>query len=188
MPTKRMVKASDIVRDIRFGHTNEELMEKYRFTRAGLQSVFKQLVDLRAVSRSELYGRIPSQTEGPSEDEIRVQSLRKAPRHLALFPIPIYDGKNPKISGMLKDITQDGVGITEIETRVGETRTFVILGDEFVAVEFETFAFDAVCRWIKTSDEEEGYAAGFEITSISPRDGDQLGKLLQSLTFYTPEK
>jgi hypothetical protein len=187
MPTKRIVKASDIVKDIRSGLTDGELMDKYRFTHTGLQSVLTQLLDLKAMSRSELYGRVPSEPEVLDEEEIRVQNLRRAPRHLALFPIPIYDGKNPKISGTLKDVTEHGVGISGIETTVGETRTFVILGDEFVAVEFETFAFDSVCRWINTGDDEDAYSAGFEITSISERDREQLGKLLQSLTFFAPK-
>jgi hypothetical protein len=183
MPSRRLVRADDIVRDIRSGLTDAELMAKHRFSAIGLQSVFKQLLDLKAITRTEVYGRLPRHREEAMGEDIEVQSLRKSPRHLALFPIPIYDGKNPKISGMLRDITEHGVGVTGLETSVGETRTLVVLGDEFVAVEFETFVFDAVCRWVQIGKGVDSYVAGFEITSLTDRDREQLSKLIQSLTF-----
>lgn len=182
MATTRVIKAQDIVKDIRVGMSDAELMAKYRFTQTGLQSVLRQLVDIMAITRAEIYERLATSMIATTED-VRVQSMRKLPRHPALFPIPIYDADRPEVSGMLRDVNELGVGITGIECSVAERRRFVILGDEFVAVAFDTFSFTAVCRWIRTGEEEHPYIAGFEITSIEAGDAEELRKLIQSLTF-----
>ncbi|MBI5571809.1 MAG: PilZ domain-containing protein [Desulfomonile tiedjei] len=182
MPTKRSIRAKDVVRDIRDGMTDAELTEKYKISRAELRFLFEKLVALKAIGRAEAHGRLPQEETRPSQNSIGVESLRALPRHLAPFPIPIYDGKDPKVVGTLKDIHEKGVGIAEIAATVGETRTFVVLGDEFVAIEFNTFAFDAICRWTNAGEEASPALAGFEITNISPRDMTELRKLIRSLT------
>ncbi len=187
MPKTRVVKAQDIVKDLRERLTDDELKAKYKFTSGVLQAVFKQLVAIKAVSRAEIFERMaPSEQDSAAED-VQIESLRKLPRHMALFPIPIYDGKNPKISGMLRDLNEKGVGVNGIDTTVGETRTFVVLGDEFVAVEFDTFSFDAVCRWVRIEEEGIPYISGFEITRINDSDFKELHKLIMSLTVCEPE-
>jgi hypothetical protein len=182
MPKIRAVKAQDIVKDIREGLTDYELKEKYKFTSGMLQEVFKQLVDIKAVGRAEIFERMAPPEQDPDADDVQIESLRKLPRHIALFPIPIYDGKNPKISGMLRDVNEKGVGVSGIETNVGDLRNFVVLGDEFVAVEFDTFSFEAVCRWVRIGDDESPYISGFEITKIDDKDLTELQNLIMSLT------
>jgi hypothetical protein len=187
MPTTRVVKAQDIVKDIRERLSDDELKAKYKFTSSVLQAVLKQLVDIRAISRAEIFERFTPSEKDSAEEDVQIASLRKLPRHMALFPIPIYDGKNPKISGMLRDLNEKGVGVSGIDTTTGETRTFVILGDEFVAVEFDTFSFDAVCRWVRIEDDGSPYISGFEITRIDDKDLTELHKLIMSLTVVEPD-
>lgn len=182
MPKTRVVKARDIVKDIRERLDNEELKAKYKLSSDLFQAVLLQLVAIKAVTRAEVFDRIvPSAADG-GDEEVKVESLRKLPRHIALFPIPIYDANNSKISGMLRDLNERGVGITGIETSVGENRKFVILGDEFVAVEFDRFTFDAVCRWVRIENDEGPYVSGFEITAIEDKDMQELKKLIMSLS------
>jgi hypothetical protein len=182
MPKTRLVKAQDIVKDIRERLNNEELQAKYSLTPGLLQAVLLQLVHIKAVSRAEVFDRIVPAGRDGEDGEVRVESLRRLPRHIALFPVPIYDAKDHKISGMLRDLNEKGVGVTGIETTVGETRTFVILGDEFVAVEFDTFTFQAMCRWVRIEDEEGPFASGFEMTHIEEKDLQELKKLVMSLS------
>jgi hypothetical protein len=182
MPKTRVVKAQEIVKDIRDRLNNEELKAKYGLTSGLLQAVLGQLVEIKAVSRAEIFDRIvPSEADG-GDNDVRVESLRRLPRHIALFPVPIYDAKDPKISGMLRDLNEKGVGISRIETSVGEHRRLMILGDEFVAVEFDTFTFEAVCRWVQIESEEGHNSSGFEITSIKEKDLQELKKLIMSLS------
>jgi hypothetical protein len=182
MPKTRLVKAQDIVKDIRDRLNNEELQAKYNLTPGLLQAVLRQLVNIKAVSRAEIFDRIVTADRDKEDEEVRVESLRRLPRHIALFPVPIFDAKDPKVSGMLRDLNEKGVGVTGIETNVGETRTFGILGDEFVAVEFDTFTFEAVCRWVRIESEEGPYASGFEIATIGEKDMQELKKLIMSLS------
>ncbi len=187
MPTKRSIRAKDVVRDIRDGRTDAELTDKYKISLAELRFLFKKLVALKAISRAEAHGRLPQEESRPSQDSIGVESLRALPRHAAPFPIPIYDGRNPQVVGTVKDIHEKGVGIAEIEATVGETRTFVVLGDEFVAIEFNTFSFDGICRWTSPGKEHHPALAGFEISHISARDMTELRKLIRSLTIDDPQ-
>ncbi len=182
MPKTHVVKAQDIVNDIREHLTDDELKAKYELTSSVLQAVFKQLVNIKAIGRGEIFERITPSSRDSAGEDVKVESLRKLPRHMALFPIPIYDGKDPKISGMLRDLTEKGVGVSGIETTLGETRHFVVFGDEFVAVEFDTFSFDAVCRWVRIEDEGSPCISGFQITSIDDNDLKELRKLIMSLT------
>jgi hypothetical protein len=188
MSRTRVVRAKDIVKDIRDRLTDDELKAKYKFGSGVLQSVLKQLVDIKAIGRAEIFERIDPSPQEPSDDDIQIETLRKLPRHVALFPIPIYDGKNPQISGMLRDVNEKGVGVIGIDTKVGEQRTFVVLGDEFVAVEFDTFSFEAVCRWVRIEDEGTPHVAGFEMIKIDAKDLAELQKLVMSLTLCASEK
>lgn len=186
MPKTRVVKAQDIVKDIRKRLNNEELKAKYTLTSNSLQAVLLQLVEIKAVTRAEIFDRIARSEPNGEDDEVKVESLRRLPRHVALFPVPIYDAKNPKLSGMLRDLNEKGVGVIGIETTVGEERTFAILGDEFVAVEFDTFTFKAVCRWVRIEDQDGPYTSGFEITAIEEKDLKELRKLVMSLSVSEP--
>ena len=54
MPTKRVIKARDLIRDIGDGMTDSELMEKYQLSSQGLQQIRKRLpesgrLDIKAI-------------------------------------------------------------------------------------------------------------------------------------------
>lgn len=75
---KREVKAKDVVKDLRLGLSDAELMEKYRLTSRGLLSLFKKLLDADAIKPEEIYGRSSSFDETVSL-EIPVPKPRPKP-------------------------------------------------------------------------------------------------------------
>ena len=56
---ERVVNAHNAVRDIRSGMSDADLMEKYRLSSKGLQSLFEQLVDAKVLKQRELDQRRP---------------------------------------------------------------------------------------------------------------------------------
>ncbi len=60
MSTKRTVKARDAVNDIRAGMTDSELMQKYGLSAKGLQRLFLKLLQVKAITQSELNRRLES--------------------------------------------------------------------------------------------------------------------------------
>ncbi|MDQ7782126.1 MAG: zinc ribbon domain-containing protein [Desulfomonilaceae bacterium] len=55
----RTVNAQEAARDVRSGVPDADLMEKYRLSAKGLQSLFRQLVDAEVVSQREIDARMP---------------------------------------------------------------------------------------------------------------------------------
>jgi transcription initiation factor IIE alpha subunit len=53
MTAKRTINAKEVVRDIRSHMTDEELMEKYRLSARGLQSVLKKLLESKLITQAE---------------------------------------------------------------------------------------------------------------------------------------
>jgi uncharacterized protein (DUF433 family) len=57
MSTKPKIRASDAANDIRSGMKDSELMEKYGLSAKGLHSLFLKLLEVRAITQSELNRR-----------------------------------------------------------------------------------------------------------------------------------
>jgi hypothetical protein len=56
---KRKITAKEVLRDIRFGLSDQDLMEKYTLSAQGLHSVFHKLVNAGAITQPELDDRVP---------------------------------------------------------------------------------------------------------------------------------
>ncbi len=170
MSEKRTIKATDIVKDIRDGMTHAELMNKYRLSSKGLRNALKKLGETRAVN-------LHANCEGSEgyDDTIIIEDLRKRVRKPAPSHMAIYERHNLGIQGIVRDITENGVGIKGITATVGELKTFLITPDEFV--EMDPFEFEAVCRWVLETPDGE-HASGFEITAIGENDLRELKKMI----------
>jgi hypothetical protein len=179
MAEKRTIKARDIVNDIRAGLTDHQLMEKYRLSFKGLQSIFKKLEDVKAIKPSELYGRIPSY-----EDTVNVGSLRKLPRNYLGLSLTIYVAKNPANRGIVEDITEKGVGVRGIQVIQNQTETLVVDADDLVGI--APVMFEATCRWFKKNAAGK-VSSGFEIISISDGDLQRLHQLIEQLALWSSE-
>jgi uncharacterized protein (DUF433 family) len=57
MPTKPKIKARDAIKDIRLGMTDSQLMEKYGLSAKGLQSLILKLLEVKAITPTEIEQR-----------------------------------------------------------------------------------------------------------------------------------
>ncbi len=177
---KLVVKAKDIVNDIRGGVTDRELMEKYNLSSKGLQSVFKKLVAAKAVRPAELYDRAPIL----DADTADVDSIREEIREFLEVNIPICELNAPENVGVISDISEKGVGVRGLRVKQGETKTLAVMADSFFSV--DPFSFDAVCRWVKKRRADGTVDAGFEITNISEEGATRLRKVIRLLNIGNP--
>jgi hypothetical protein len=106
----KVIKAKEIVNDVRSGLSDYQLMEKYGLSHKGLQGVFKKLVDAKAMKPSELYTRAPI----VADDTAHVENIRLELREFLEIRLPVRDLGDPTNTGVLSDISEDGVGIRGI--------------------------------------------------------------------------
>jgi hypothetical protein len=176
MSTKRKISAKEIVADIRSGVTNAQLMKKYQLSAHGLQGILEKLVNAEALLEIELAGReTPSAVTSVSSGS----SLRDAARSYVMFRLPVYDLDDLTVEGHVHDISETGLLVMGLEAKVGDNKSLLIQADEFADV--YPFTFDAVCRRVEKSEDEEEQTAAFEITSISEVGHVELRKLCQFL-------
>ena len=177
---RHIIKAKEIIADVRARMTEADLMEKYGVSRKGLQNAFRQLVLARAITAHELTSAcgLPYQSEEPL-------NLRQAPRYYLDFELPIHELEHPDIEGMVRDLAEEGVGIIGLEAEVGEDKTFVILGDDLGAV--EPFQFTAQCRWVKRQEPGGDIMSGFRISDISEEHKKMLRQLIRIVTVEDQE-
>ena len=57
---KRKITARDVLADLEAGLDDPELMEKYKLTSEGLQSLFNKMLKARVITRAELDSRAPA--------------------------------------------------------------------------------------------------------------------------------
>lgn len=176
IPAVRRLSVRGIVFDIRSDVSNAELMAKYNLSPKQLRHTFDLLLESKAVNPDELRDDF-----SPSPEDLESTNHRKQDRYYLDFDLPIVETGPPEIDGRVRDITEKGVGVIGIPSEVGEIKTFLVLHDEFVLI--EPFLFRAKCRWAK--QEADGrHSAGFEITSISDKDLQDLKQLIHLVTFY----
>ncbi len=180
MEAKRKIKAEDIVTSIVSGATDRELMEQNKLTPQGLQSVFKKLFDLRLLDRSKYHHRL-SPDYSPRDKVI----VRRLDRTEILLPLEIQDLNDPECIGVLTNLTDHGVGIVGVASRVGQVRRFKVLADEYF--QLAPFALEARCIWTKIEEGSTEQSSGFEITRISERDKAKLMHLMDTLHYLYHE-
>ncbi len=106
--------------------------------------------------------------------------LAKFLRHEVDFEVPAYEAGHPEVQGIVRDISEEGVGVAGIDADVGEVKTLVVLGDELG--EFSSFEFEGCCRW-RFADPNGGRClTAFAITTISEADFEELRKLVLLVT------
>lgn len=163
MAAKKHVKTNEVLVDIRSGMSDEELREKYKLTAKGLASLIQRLLEKGAISLSDLVGGA-----APSEDQEYFcptsAEFRARERCEIDFPLLIHDADNPDIAGVVRDISDDGVRISGVETEVCEVRIFSLRADEYFEV--EPILFEAECRWTTKEGTQQIPLAGFAVTNL----------------------
>ena len=163
MRRKRKISATQVVRDIRSGITQEELQEKYKIALHRVEKLFKRLVAANVVTESELAERYPSYKEA-----IAGINPSRNRRVLLPFELIVYDITTSSI-GLVRDISETGLRVAGKNCSVGDERTFQLPVDIFM--EADPVLMVAKCQWVKVRGKTTKYAtAGFEITDISDDD------------------
>ncbi|MGB6067037.1 MAG: PilZ domain-containing protein [Desulfomonilaceae bacterium] len=174
MGKKRQINGRNLINDLRSGMADGELQLKYSLSDNGLCTIFEKIVDSGAVSHSELSERSPLYS-------LRAQykESRSYPRADLAVRVPIYDLGTGSV-GILRDISEIGVRVAGIDTRVGEAKTFQIPIDMFIRS--DPLLIIAECKWAKPKGKMREYVvAGFEIMDLSETDRNALQNFVSVL-------
>jgi PilZ domain len=167
MAEKRQISGRKIIDDLRSGKTDQELQMKYRLSPNGLRTIFEKLVARNAISQSEL-----CEISAFYKETTVVTGVRKCRRMALNVALPIYDIEG-SCTGILRDISENGLRVAGIEARVGEAKTFQIPIDMFMQA--DPLLIVAKCKWVKTKGKTTEYVvAGFEIVDLSQGDTETL--------------
>ena len=173
---QRRIVAKDMLRDLRAGMSDAALMEKYKLSSRGLQSLFERLVDSNAISHAELHEISPSYRAKAEKISGRRQN-----RANLTVPLPIYDAQS-FTAGLLRDISREGFRVVGIESVVGEIKTFEIPLDMFGRS--EPLLVVGECRWIARRGLDKRYiVAGYKMSNFSRDDENAVRKFISSLLF-----
>ena len=175
MAAQKEIKAKEIVSEIASGVGDNELMDKYKLTFRGLQSVFKQLLDLKIVDAELLEERIVPQLETATTMIVRL------PRTDIYVPIPVQDLSNPIMRGLVINISERGLGVKALRAEIDEVKALLVKPDAFL--QLKPFALKAKCRWVKSSDDPKEILAGFEIIFIGPSELEEMQNLIQTVEY-----
>jgi hypothetical protein len=175
LPSIHKIKGRDILNDIRSCMTDEELMEKYEMSFRALQSAFEQLLASGLITKKELRSR---SIQGP--DNVTTTVTRRLPRDYLMVQVPIYDVGRPEARGVIRDLTEEGIGIIGIEAGLDEMKTLAILTG--IGRLADKIVIEAKCRWAKM-DSERQYVCGFRITNITKENLEKLRRLIQELNW-----
>ena len=164
-----------ILADIRAGMGDVPIMEKYRLSPADLMAILLEFGHLRTGESVGEEQKMRTLRKDVSDTEMRV-----LPRNYLTLSLSVHDAADHSISGVINDITENGLQIEGIPANVGEIRSFVISCDMFPGD--PPIVFDAECRWIGQLEANKQFVAGFEITMISDEAAEQLLKLIRQIT------
>ncbi len=180
MVAEREISAREIVNDIVSGIGDTELMDKYRLTFRGLQSIYRQLVESKAIESEFLIGRIIPQQSA------KKTIITRSPRKEIYAPLPVEDATNPDVRGTVINIGERGLGVKGLRTIIGQVRKLTIRPDEFF--QLRPFTLKAKCRWVKPAHDEREASAGFEIVAIDRENLQELRILIETLEYMFREK
>ena len=176
MAETRQINGRLLIEDLRSGMADWELQVKYKLSTQALQTIFKKLVERRAISHAELYESSPLYRE-----RIDCIKPREHCRTDIWFYVPVCD-VNDSMIGVLRDISQNGLRVAGIDVSVGEVKAFQIPVDIFRGR--APIRMTAQCKWVETKGRVKQYTvAGFEIIGLSDDDSQILSVWTNVLSF-----
>jgi len=176
MALRRRIAANRIVKDIRRGMSNADLMAKYQLSMRGLTSVFTKLVDAKFCTKRELLYRMP-----PGDDTADLDDMRDLARCYPVVLIPVIDLGDLRSEGYVRDLTEKGLQVAGIRATVGGRKSFLNQADAFAAI--PPFTLEGHCRWVKPDASGGLTVSGYEITDISNANRESLRKAVEVFTF-----
>jgi hypothetical protein len=172
MVSVHKIKGRDILDDIHSGMSNDDLMEKYEMSAQALQSAFDQLLSSGLITSKAVQIRSLPNTATES-----TTVTTRLPRDYLVIQVPIYETKK-NTQGIVRDLTEETVGIIGIESRLDDVKSFVIQIDG----SSDKILFQARCRWVKQDSNGE-HLCGFRIISITRENLGRLRNLIQELNW-----
>jgi hypothetical protein len=172
MPIRVKISAAEFVQDLRTGLTSCELMNKYSLAARELDGVLAQ-VRKALGDPAMIYGRASQDVTVGTKDKIRFFR-----RHKVDLPVVICDVNNPAMRGEVRDVSEKGIGVQKMDTKVDEIKNLVVLANEYFSI--NPFVFEAQCRWTCPTTDERHLLAGFEIIKISEESSKSLGKFIKT--------
>jgi hypothetical protein len=173
---RRVIKAFDMVSDIRSRVSDFELMAKYDLTMNQLEKVLEQLVSGGAMRHAELDER------GPYYDKPGNRMRTRAfPRVYLKIPLNIRDASDHSNRGLVIDLSERGFRVKGISISESQEHTWIISSPrkEEVAAPIE---LKAICKWvIRPGQERTLWESGFQITRISKEATLSIRKLIEAL-------
>jgi hypothetical protein len=94
--------------------------------------------------------------------------------------IPISDSEDPENTGLIYDISDDGVGARGLRAKVHEIKTLVIPADDYFRV--EPVVFQGLCRWVEEKDDRWESAAGFRVVKVLRGSLTELQDIVRGLS------
>jgi hypothetical protein len=73
--------------------------------------------------------------------------------------VTICEVGKPGTRYLVRDISENGIGVTGINAQIDETKSLAVVGDEFG--EIAPFEFEAQCRWARQLEPDGAICAGF---------------------------
>jgi uncharacterized protein (DUF433 family) len=165
-----------LVADLRSGMTHAKLMEKYQLTTEGLANARKFLIKANAIDRPKLKV-LSSFGDGDRSG----RDSRGTPRNHPIPVVTVCEVGRPGTRYVVRDVSEEGIGVAGIRAQIQETKCLAVVGDEFG--EIAPFEFEAQCRWAKQVEPSGDICAGFRITKISEQDLLRLREFIQGFTF-----
>ena len=129
MASGAKISAAEFVQDLRSGITACELMDKYSMVARELDGVLDQLKKTLG-DPAEIYGRTAKKQA--HEKTNRIRFLR---RHRMALSVLIYDAQDPTIRGEVRDVSEKGIGVRKMDTKVDETKNLVVLANEYFSID-----------------------------------------------------
>jgi len=174
-PRKR-INVREFVMDFRSGIADAELMKKYGISSEGLYMLYSRLIDLKALHSDEVFG----------DPDLRPQAIepinvRETERFCLDFELAAYVAGHPGNKGIIRDITEKGVGLSGISCSQGAEIVLVISPDKFMNI--EPFVFKAKCAWTEHDVSALTALSGFKIDEIADEDLRRLRLLIGYLSF-----
>lgn len=166
----RQIGVNSIVKDIRSGITDSQIMTKYHLSSRGLKSLFRKLLDSQAITPFEY-----TEWAGFFGNSVELNDVRLFNRETLDFQLPVHEAGNLRIKGQILNLSETGIGVWGIPTEVGQDKTLM------VPVKGATVVAVARCHWKKVGQRPGESVAGFEIVKVLQGNWESLVQRIQLL-------
>jgi hypothetical protein len=180
MAAKRTGKNTGFVDKVSSGLFKSDPAEEDSCTTSLLMSRYHDLVETGLIDVSGVFDPPCDTRDDPSE-----RKRRRSSRICPPIGLRVHEVTRPEIKGIVNDITESGIGIRLIGSRLDEINTFIIPANQVSGV--ESVAFTTICRWTAIIGDGGVHRSGHEIIRITDYNLRELRKLVASVTCSEPQ-